>query len=111
MGMEISSGTAINKLVGMGQRLNPETGEKELVTNFYPKYFEKVALTFRTFPVTKTFGITVEDAMRMSVDRWDHIRKIAETLPQNKFEDNEAEVIRELIKLVRDVIAGKGGTE
>jgi hypothetical protein len=105
--MEINSGSPINQLIGVGERMNKDTKTKEPVYDFFPTFVNHVIRTFQLYPVAKTFGLSIDTAMALPVDQWYQIRKIAETLPPIKHVDVEAE----LIKLVREVIVARGGNE
>lgn len=103
-GMKEPSKSALENLVGMGYRKDKETGKTEPVSSFHANHYEHVVKCFEIFPIHKLFGITVEQAMAMPLDRWYRLRNIVKTMPQNKNTDMELE----LLKLVRQIIAVRG---
>jgi hypothetical protein len=105
--MEISSGSDLNKIIGIGTRLNPDTGRHEPVTTFYDSYINQVVWDFSQYPIYKQFGITVKDAMELPVDYWNRIRRSAIALAVNAPEDTETT----LLKILKEVLSKRGGDE
>lgn len=102
--MELTTGSEFKKLVAVGERINPETGAMEKVTNFYPSYHYSVIKTFELYPVHQRFGITVKSAMELPVHEWYAIRKLVESMPPER---NETEDM--LIKLVQSLTTAREG--
>lgn len=92
--METSSGSLLNRVIGVGTKIDKDTNKEVLVTELYPSYFNEVVKTFELFPVAKYFGLTPMDVMNMPVDQWYKIRKTAFTLPENKNTDVESELLK-----------------
>ncbi len=102
--MRIPEKNPLMSLVGVGSRTEKTTGKKELVTSFYPNHYEHVVRSFEVFPIRKIFGISIDEAMRMPIDRWWRIKKLAEKMPENKHTNIESE----LLELVKKIIEVRG---
>ena len=101
-----TDGTPIQRLVGMGKKIDPKTNEKTWITDYFPSYFRSVVLRdFENLPLYKTYGITPEDAMKMPVDRYRQLivaaRKIPKEDPEDKQEARWLGVIEKLVLLMR----------
>ena len=105
--MEESSGSMINRIIGVGVRTDEQTGKIEPVSYFYPSYFRNVIQAFEHYPITKYFGLTPESAMNLPVDRWHQIRKSAELLKENQQPDNETQMLQLLKELIMIRKAGE----
>ena len=103
--MEVSFGTPFNRIVGMGERLDRDTGKSEKVVSFYPTYFRNVVRAFEQYPVHKHFGLTVKDAMALPFDEWHQIRKAAERLAENAGPDTETK----LFQVIKDLVTQREG--
>lgn len=102
LNMETNVGSTLNRVIGMGVKVNPETGKEELVTQLYPSYFDDVVRVFELYPVTDYFGLTVTTAMELPVNQWYKIRKTVLGMPQRKFHDTETELLK-IIKQFMDI--------
>ena len=107
LGMSEASGSALNRVIGIGKRTDRETGKSEPVTSFYPSHFREVVDSFQHFPIADKFGLSVTDAMAMPLDQWFHLRKVAETLAATQQPDHTRELI-EVIKVMNGLKGGEG---
>ena len=103
--MSLSNGTLLNQLIGVGLREDPETKKLVKVTDFYRNYHWEVLVTFRKYPVFKYFGITVEDAMRLPVDRWNDIVKACEGL-EHENGDETIRLMKDMMEVIKATFAG-----
>jgi len=103
--MEMSNGSQISRIIGMGEKVDRETGKTEKLGDIYPSYFRNVVRTFEIYPIYKHFGITIDDAMAMEFDRWVMIRKAAEKLPEEKNHDVEGQ----LLQIIKELSGFRGG--
>ena len=105
--METPVGSNLSKLIGVGNRVDPDTGVTKPFTKMWHSYFQNVLETFERFPVNRVFGLTPETAMQLPVDRWYAIDKMVKSLPENDHtpKDNSSD----LIKLLRDLLVNRGG--
>lgn len=102
--METSTGSTINRIIGMGERVDPETGKTDSFVNFYPSWYRHVVKSFEVYPIYKHFGLTVSDAMALPVDEWIYIRKCAEKMLENQPPDTETmllKVLKEFTSITR----------
>lgn len=96
------SGSLVNQLIGVRQKVDSETGITDLVTYFYPSYERNVIQAFEHHQIAARFGISIVDAMALPVDRWYKIRKAAERMTDSKVPESDNQV-NQLIQLVREL--------
>lgn len=106
--MEELHGTAFQKLVGQGTRVDPDTGKSEPVSYFYPNSHAAILRMFERYPIPKYFGISVSDALNMPLDQWHRIRKAAESLPDHRTEN---EMLALSLKRVLDISMAQALTD
>ena len=104
MGMEKSEGSDLNKIIGMGSRLNLYTGQDELVGKTYPSHLRRVLELFELYPIPNYFGITPDEAMALPLDMWYSLVESAKRL-HLKRPDKETE----LLKLLKEVLRLREG--
>ena len=107
LGFEDHEGSLINHYIGMGTRKDAETGEVAPVTRFYDSYYERVLESFANYPVTEIFGIGIDVALRMPVNKWSRIETIIRQLGPRKKSNTESE----LIKLLGSFLEAQGGAQ
>ena len=108
--MEASSGGPVERIIGMGKRVDPKTRDVHNVTHFYRSFYNEVLAAFEHYPIVKYFGITPEDAMAMPVDRWYRIRKISAKLAQADYEKPDPMVtLLQYLKDFTEALIGSGG--
>jgi hypothetical protein len=103
--METTSGSDLNKIIGIGTRIDRESGDSLPVTNFYDSMENNVVWDFSQYNVAKYFGININDAMNLPLDRWYKIRNMAKMLSANKPDDIETM----MFKLFKDLLSKRGG--
>lgn len=110
LGMGNSSGSRINRLIGVRTKVDPESGVTDDITNFYPSYERNVIHAFETYPVAQTFGLSIVDAMALPADQWYRIRKSAERVAASRPPEGDNQV-SQLVNLVRDVVLTRRNDE
>lgn len=103
--MEKSEGSDLNKIIGMGKRLNPYTGQEELVGKTYPSHLRRVLEIFETYPIPQYFGLSPQDAMTLPLDSWYALVESAKRLYLKRPPDRETE----LLKLIKEVLKIRDG--
>jgi len=85
--MEAAAGSLINQLIGVGYVPGGSSDIGRPIFNQYPSYLANVLEVFKVYPIYETFGLTVNDAMALPVDRWRRIAKYAVSLGPKKKPD------------------------
>ncbi len=104
MGIEKSEGSDLNKIIGMGKRLHPYSGQEELVVKTYPSHLRRVLELFELYPIPTYFGLTPDDAMALPLDMWYSLVESAKRLSLKR-PDKETE----LLKLLKEVLKIREG--
>lgn len=108
--MEDSTGSQLNRIIGMGLRTDPDSGTTDVYTKMYPSYFRNLLQAFEVLPIASQFGLTPETAMALPVDRWYQIRKMALRIRETKApEENKTETA--LLEIVKQLTIGNTGGE
>lgn len=105
--MEEVQGSILNKVIGIGTRLDKSTGKHEPVTSFYDSFENNVIWDFSQYPITKYFGITVEEAMTLPINRWYKIRNMAKTIAVRDSQKDDNETV--LFRLLKELLSNRGG--
>ena len=88
-------GSTLNKVIGVGTRVDKRTGGVRPVFDTYPSYYTNVVQAFVDYPIAKYFGLNYEDAMNLPVDQWYHIRDAAVPLvSKDQKPDTEAQLMK-----------------
>jgi len=108
--IESSTGSDLNKIIGLGQKKNPKTDKLEKVTDLYPSHLKEVLAVFEYYPVFENFGITFKDAMMLPINEWVAIRKSVEKIGlKDRYKPKEvSEESQMLLKIIEQLIGGKG---
>lgn len=104
-----SSGGPVQYVTGVGTKTSSESTKTELVTETYFTFFNHVVAAFELYPICEHFGIGIDDAMNMSVDRWYRIRKAAARLAEKKLEEKKQEkpdTTELLVQLIKELRGG-----
>jgi hypothetical protein len=107
LGMETGFGSPIEKVIGVGKRMNPKTGELVDVTSLYFTFYKHVITDFERYPIFEHFGVTPEDAMAMPVDRWYYMRKAAARVAENKQQTPDPMLV--LLEYLKGLTEALGG--
>lgn len=107
--MGVPQGTDINRIIGLGEKINPKTGRSEVITHTYPSYFRNVCMAFEETPIAKHFGLSIKEAMALPVDQWYQIRHQGEILGEKDKRNPDMETA--LFSLLKDMITKRGGDE
>lgn len=105
--MEISSGSDVMRIIGVGNRTDTKSGKTDKVTTYYPSHYREVLAMFEYYPITEYYGISIKEAMLLQVDQWYSLRKEIERIgPKMPKEDNEKLLLQVLQKIIG---SGEGG--
>jgi hypothetical protein len=110
LGMEdTSSGSDMEKIIGVGKRIYRPTGELIPVVDFFYSHFRRIVRTFEHTPVAKHFNLSIADALALPINQWHDIEREAKLLASR----GEKSEISELIDALKQFIGGFGtpGTE
>jgi len=105
--MEISGGSDVMRIIGVGNRTDTKTGKTEKVTTCYPSHYREVLAMFEHYPITEYYGINIKEAMLLPIDQWYGLRKEIERIGfKPPKEDNEKLLLQILQKIIG---SGEGG--
>lgn len=107
--MESASGSDIQRIIGLGKRLDKKTGQSDYVTESYFSFYNHVVSAFEHYPIAQHFGLTVDDAMMMPVDRWYRIRKAGARLAEQQSTKPDLETL--FMQLIKELTIARGGGE
>lgn len=96
--------SGIDRIIGVGRKMSPFTGELTKTTLTYRSFERPVAEAFVRYPIAETFGISVQDVMAMRVDRWYTLLKVIEKMPPKRSVDME----EQLLQIIKS-LTGAGG--
>lgn len=105
--MEVAFGSPIQKVIGVGKRMDKRTNELVDVTSLYSGFYKHVLIDCERYRIFKHFGVTPEAAMAMPVDRWYQMRKAAAKIAE--VEQNNPDPETMLIECLKGLTEALGG--
>lgn len=101
-------GSVINKIIGVGTRVDKRTGTVRPVFDTYPSFYENVIQAFADYPIAKYFGLTYDSAMRLPVNEWQQIKEKAMTLA---VKDQKPDASEQLMKVIEHLLTQQAQQE